>query len=201
MTKPRIVVFDLGKVLVDFDFGIADVNLARHTASSPAEIHRAMHDSGLLLRYESGEITTREFYDELRAAAGLKCTLAEFAECFGGIFTPIPEMIEFHRQLRQNQVPTFIFSNTNELAVAWIRQRFPFFANFQGYIYSYEHQAMKPQERLYEVIEHASGGKSTDILYFDDRPENIATGAARGWHAVMHEQPHKSIAAARALGF
>ena len=53
-------------------------------------------------------------------------------------------MIQLHAALRQQGIPTYIFSNTNELAVSHIRRTFPFFANFDGYILSYEHGAMKP---------------------------------------------------------
>jgi len=34
--------------------------------------------------------------------------------------------------------------------------------------------------------------EGTEILYIDDRPENIEAGAARGWHAVFHQQPHET---------
>jgi hypothetical protein len=33
----------------------------------------------------------------------------------------------------------------------------------------------------------------------DDRPENVAAGAARGWHAILHESPEKSRAAIQKL--
>src|SRR5438034_4697931 len=34
--------------------------------------------------------------------------------------------------------------------------------------------------RSYEVVEKESGRRQAEILYLDDRPENIAVGAARG---------------------
>jgi FMN phosphatase YigB (HAD superfamily) len=36
----------------------------------------------------------------------------------------------------------------------------------------------------------ASGG---EILYVDDRPENIETGKSRGWNAVLHTSPAETI--------
>jgi len=47
--------------------------------------------------------------------------------------------------LRAAKVPTFIFSNTNDLAIEHIRRNFPFFEQFDGYIFSYEIGGMKPQ--------------------------------------------------------
>jgi HAD superfamily hydrolase (TIGR01509 family) len=97
-------------------------------------------------------------------------------------------------------LPTYIFSNTNELAIHHIRRNFPFFANFDGYILSYEHGAMKPGAKLYEVVERTSGHRGAEILYLDDRPENVEAGAARGWQAILQENPDKTRAAIAALG-
>ena len=102
--------------------------------------------------------------------------------------------------LRQRGLPAFIFSNTNELAAEHIRRTFPFYGNFDGYILSYQHGAMKPDAPLYEVVEHASACRGAEILYLDDRPENIAAGAARGWQVILHESPEKSRTAVEKLG-
>jgi FMN phosphatase YigB (HAD superfamily) len=38
------------------------------------------------------------------------------------------------------------------------------------------------------------------LLYIDDRLENVAAGAARGWQTVLHETPEKTRAAVAKLG-
>jgi len=119
---------------------------------------------------------------------------------FADIFTPMQPMIELHAAIRQKGFPTWIFSNTNELAVQSIRKHFPFFAHFNGYILSYEHGAMKPDAKLYEVVERETGRSAGEILYLDDRPENIEAGKARGWQAVLHESPEKTKGALEKLG-
>jgi hypothetical protein len=39
-----------------------------------------------------------------------------------------------------------------------------------------------------------SGRSGADIIYLDDRPENVQGGLARGWQAVLHETPEKTRA-------
>ncbi len=114
---------------------------------------------------------------------------------FGDIFSPIDPMVRLHAELRAQRVPTYIFSNTNHLAVRHIRRRYPFFEKFDGYILSCENGAMKPDAKLYEIVERYAGKKGHDLLYIDDRPENIATGARRGWQTILHESPKKTIEA------
>jgi FMN phosphatase YigB (HAD superfamily) len=199
--KPEVAVFDLGKVLVHFDFSIAARKLAAHCHETTAEaIQKFIDHSPLLFRYETGLIPKEQFYKEICSGTGYRGELEEFCFAFSAIFSPIEPMIEMHARLRAKEVPTFIFSNTNDLAVAYIRKHYPFFGNFDGYVLSFEHGAMKPDHKLYEVVERMTGRKSSQILYLDDRLDNIETGRARGWQTIHHIDPTVSIAVVEKLG-
>src|SRR5438045_2941394 len=114
---PQVAVFDLGKVLVDFDYSITARRLLADCAITAEQLQQAIDQSPLLHRYETGLITTEEFYTEVKALTGYRCDLETFRDIFGDIFTPITPMIELHAALVARGVPTYIFSNTNELAV------------------------------------------------------------------------------------
>ena len=196
----KTVIFDLGKVLVDFDYGIAERRIAARGRVKAEEVSALLCQSPLLPRYETGLLTSAEFYREVCAATGFAGDLAEFVGCFGEIFSPIAPMVELQAQLRQRGVPTYVFSNTNEMALAVIRRDFPFLDHFDGCIYSFEHGAMKPNAKLYEVVENRSGCRGAEILYIDDRAENVEAGAVRGWQAILQETPEKTIAQVRKHG-
>ena len=198
--KSAVVVFDLGKVLVDFDYSIAAGKIAQSSRLTGLEIREMLDHSPLLYRFETGLLTRQEFYGEVCARCGFSGSLDEFSALFADIFSEIKPMIALQAALRAGGVPTFIFSNTNEIAEAHIRRRFPFFSNFDGYILSYEHRAMKPTAKIYEVVELKTGRSGGEIAYLDDRVENIEAGRARGWNALLHETPEKTIAALRGLG-
>src|SRR5215471_8820632 len=177
MSAIKHIVFDLGKVLVDFDYSIAGRKLASKSKALAADVSRFISQSPLLFKYETGLISRQQFYDQICSATGYSGPIDEFAEFFADIFTPIAPMVQLQADLRSRGFSTYIFSNTNDLAITHIRRNFPFFANFDGYILSYEHGAMKPDARLYEAVERSSGGKGGEILYLDDRPENVEAGA------------------------
>src|SRR5436190_1256323 len=145
---PEVVVFDLGKVLVDFDYGIAARKIATRGKWAVQKIGEFIAQSPLLFRYETGLICRQDFYGEICSATGYSGDIEEFAAYFSDIFTPIEPMVQLHAELRERGIPTYIFSNTNDLAIEHIRQRFPFFANFDGYILSYEVGAMKPDAKI-----------------------------------------------------
>ena len=190
-----VVVFDLGKVLVDFDYSIAAEKVAARSSRRVQDLHAFLGGSPLLARFETGLLTREQFFSEVQSATGFAGTLDEFAGYFADIFVPIPPMIALHAGLRNKRIPTYIFSNTNDLAVTHIRRRFPFFSEFDGYVLSYQVGAMKPDAKIYQALEKMSGRKGSDVFYIDDRPENVQAGAARGWKAVLHEIPEKTKSA------
>ncbi|MBI3869935.1 MAG: HAD family phosphatase [Verrucomicrobia bacterium] len=197
---PKVVVFDLGKVLLDFDYSIACRRFAEKSRVSPEEAHHLLHNTTLLYNFETGQLTSRQFYERMQEGSGFFGDEREFQTIFQEIFTPIPEMISLHATLRAQGIPTFIFSNTNDIAIEYIRERFSFFSLFDNYVLSYQHGAMKPQPKLYEVVEKTVGCRGAKILYIDDRPENIEAGARRGWQVILQEHPDRTLDQVKARG-
>jgi FMN phosphatase YigB (HAD superfamily) len=190
----------LGKVLLDFDYGIAAEKIARQSRFNPAQARELLERPALLYRFETGLMTKEQFYGEVCAACGFSGKMDEFCAFFADIFSEIKPMTALHAALRDSDVRTYIFSNTNEIAVGHIRARFPFFSRFDGYVLSYEHGVMKPAAKIYEIVEHQTGQKGNGIVYMDDRAENVEAGLARDWRALLHETPEKTIAALRRFG-
>jgi glucose-1-phosphatase len=194
---PRVAVFDLGKVLLDFDYHRVAEALSRRSDLSPVEVKAIIDQTPLLHRYESGGMTTEAFFEEVRRQIQYRGDFEEFSVVFGDIFAEIPEMVALHRSLRERSIPTFVFSNTNALAIAQVRLKFPFFSAFDGYVLSYEVGAMKPAAPIYEAVESLTGVNGPELLYIDDRPENIEAAVLRGWHAVLHTSSELTHAAVR----
>jgi FMN phosphatase YigB (HAD superfamily) len=196
----KAVVFDLGKVLVDFDYGIAARRIAARSRMSAEELMLFLVRSPLFVDFEKGHINRHRLFDEICAVTGYQGDLREFGKAFSDIFVEIEPMVRLHAALRDRKIPSYIFSNTNDLAVEHIQRNFPFYGTFDGYVLSYEHGLMKPEAGLYEVVEGQSGRRGAELLYLDDRPENVEAGAARGWRVVLHETPEKSLAAVQTFG-
>src|ERR1022692_4502729 len=131
-----VFIFDLGKVLVDFDYTIAARKIAARSSKAPKDLQAFLGSSPLLVEYESGRLTRETFYHAIRNAIGFRGDLAEFGGFFADIFTEIQPMTALHAELRRRGFKTFIFSNTNDLATEHIRRNFPFFEDFDGYILS-----------------------------------------------------------------
>jgi glucose-1-phosphatase len=198
--RGEVVIFDLGKVLVDFDYSIAARRISAKGNISSEEVQKLIDHSPLLFRYETGLIDKAEFHREVCKLTGYRESLEQFAPDFSDIFTAIEPMIALQADLRQRGVPTFILSNTNDMAAGHIRRAFPFFSNFDSYIFSYEQGVMKPDERLYEIAEQITGHRGEQIIYLDDRLENVEPGRKRGWHGIHHRNPDETLGFIQKLG-
>ncbi|MGB0578335.1 MAG: HAD family hydrolase [Limisphaerales bacterium] len=198
--KPEAAVFDLGKVLLDFDYSITARALAELCDVTAEELQATIDQTSLLLDYEAGKISTDEFYQTVCKKTGYRGAFEKFSDAFADIFSEIPEMVGLHARLKAAGVPCFIFSNTNEIAIHHIKRNFAFFGTFDGYVYSYVEKAMKPEESIYRAVERETGRSGQQLIYIDDRLENIEQGREMGWQTVHHISPAESIAAFAATG-
>jgi HAD superfamily hydrolase (TIGR01509 family) len=193
MVKPKAVVFDLGNVLLDFDYRIVSRKMREFCPITEEELLKALNQSPLLHKYESGGLSSEQFFEEMKQACSFRGEFREFEAIFADIFRPVPEMIDLQKALEESGIPTFLFSNTNDIAIRHIRTAYPFVRNFTGEILSYEHGAIKPQPAIYGVVEKLSGFEGADLLYIDDRLENIEAGRERGWQTIHHHEPADTI--------
>lgn len=197
--RGSIAVFDLGKVLLDFDYSRAAQALAPHSRISTEDFRSLIDQSPLLEQYETGALDDSGFFEAIRTETGLQLEEAAFQEKFADIFTPIPEMIAFLESLRARAIPTVVFSNTNGIAIRHIRSRYPFFSGFSREWLSFEQGRMKPDPELYTRLEQALGTLGEKLVFVDDKAENIETARQQGWRVVHHIHPSRSIESMSAL--
>ena len=59
---------------------------------------------------------------------------------------------------------------------------------------------MKPDAPIYQALEKLTGKRGNEIIYIDDRAENVTGGAAHSWRTILHEASEKTCAAMKAFG-
>jgi len=198
MQTPEVVVFDLGKVLLDFDYDIAIRRFAERSNVGIDKV-RELINSSVQYDYESGKITTDEFFSYVRNGAGFQGGRSEFVDFFSDIFSPMEMMLNFFKRVKKAGLPVCVFSNTNEIAIQYISKHCSFYNDFDFYVLSFQEKGMKPDEPIYRVVEKKTMKSGEAILYIDDRLENIETGNRLGWQTVLQNDEVCSIAKAEKL--
>lgn len=184
----EFVYFDLGNILLTFDPVKACRGLAALLATTPIEARKALYDSGLETRYEHGKVSSHGFAEELRRTFGRpESTHPDSAilESVSDIFTPIDSMRGILQSVRASGRRVGLLSNTCEAHWEWIgRQQYSVMDfSFDATILSFEVGTMKPERQIYLTAEEAAKTPVEQILFLDDRQENVDAAVAFGWNA------------------
>lgn len=184
--------FDLGKVLVDFDFSIAAARIMEKSPLTPDQVNQEFYRlDGLIDEYETGRISSPEFFERMKAKYRYEGTTDELRDIWCGVFSPLEDHIAMARCLAQFY-PTAIISNTSEAHIDFLEARYDFFPVFRERIYSYRVGVMKPDYRIYEMALEKLGADKYESLFIDDREENIQAVATRGWQTI-HLRPDVNL--------
>lgn len=190
MPTPALL-FDIGNVLVHFDFTPAARRFAALSDATEAEVLARLRPFKDDL--ESGRISDEAFIKESFQRIGFRGTREEFVTAWGDIFTENPPMIALVEELA-GKVPLYLLSNTSGLHKDWLFAKFPVFRHFAGGIYSHEAQCMKPHEPIFRAAIDSLHIDPAHTLYIDDLADNIATGQRLGFVSHhYHPQRHEAF--------
>lgn len=182
----KAIIFDLGRVLVHFDFQLSYRELAAHCPHDPAEIPRILAPTGLVEQFETGLIEPRPFVEELCRILNLRVDYSTFCRLFNGIFTDIlvPETLV---QALAERYRLVLLSNTNAIHFPMLRETYPILGHFHDLVLSYEVKAMKPRPAIYQAAIARAGCLPGECFYTDDILEYVEGARREGIDAEQFE--------------
>ena len=164
-----VITFDLGNVLVKVDHLRFCRQMAALAGLSPEEVYAQVFESSLEPGYDTGRITSREFYERVTAHFGVALAYSRFRELWCDIFDPMEAMAAVVAHLAP-RFPLFLLSNTNSLHFAYIRERFSAILQpFQAFILSYQVGSRKPEAAIYQALIQQVNRPAEEILFLDDK--------------------------------
>ena len=191
------IVFDVGRVLVDFSLDAFAQFLRSHGAivSDEAEF---IEKSGMR-EYELGRLTSEAFLRQVAQLLEKPVDEQELARRWQTIFQPIPEMIELLDSLSATH-RTFMLSNTNELHWQYLSQEYRLGDKAVGVITSYTTGALKPSAEIFIAAERQHKLIPTSTVFIDDIEDHIVAVRKRGWHGIHHQSVEETRAELHHLG-
>jgi FMN phosphatase YigB (HAD superfamily) len=197
----KAIIFDLGKVLVHFDFKRGYAQLEQLCPHAAAEIPKRLAGTGLVQKFESGLIEPRDFVEKLTKILDLDVDFDRFCGIWSCIFseTLVPESLLETLALHHRLV---LLSNTNAIHFEMIRKTYPFLRHFHDLVLSYEVKAMKPDEAIYRAAIEKARCRPEECFYTDDIAEYVEGARRMGIDAVQFhgaEQLERELAARNIL--
>ena len=196
-----VLLFDLGRVVLDIDFGNVMTVWAGHAGCTPAELagRFAMNDS--FKHHEVGQIDDAAFFASLRRSLGIGITDDQFLEGWNAIFAgEMPGIAQLLARAGK-RLPLYAFSNTNPAHIAHFSKAYAdVLGHFRQVFLSSTIGLRKPEAEAYDHVVKAIGVPASRILFFDDSAANIEGARARGLAAVHVTSTDDVVKALTALG-
>jgi HAD superfamily hydrolase (TIGR01509 family) len=181
-TAIKLITFDLGNVLVRVDHMEFCRRLAVLTHVGAEEIFDYVFNSPLEPGYDTGMMTSREFYGQIMAQFHVALEFDRFARWWNSLFSPMPDMAEVVARLAGN-FPLFLLSNTNALHFDYIQENYPVLKHFSYCVLSYKVGSRKPEKGIYEHLLQQAGVTPEQILFIDDKMPFVAAAQEYGIQA------------------
>lgn len=179
------LIFDFGKVLVDYDFG-------RFFRKYIPDGERCMRFVPVLYNEELQRALDREVrpFDEImeevvRNNREFEPEIRIFCERYQEIITQeVPGMRELLLQLKSEGYKLYGLTNWCSKVYDTINQ-FEIFKLLDGYVISSEEKVIKPEAAIYQRLFEKFNLKAEECIFTDDRAENIEGGKAVGMDGIV----------------
>jgi len=185
---PQAVVFDIGNVLLEwhperfFDRVIGAER--RHALFDAVDLH-GMNDA-----IDLGGHFSETVYALADRHPAWRAEIRMWHDRWIEMASPaIPHSVRLMRALQARGVPVFSLTNFGIQSFDFAATHYPFMQEFDRQYISGHLQTVKPDPKIYEILEKDSGIAPETLIFTDDRQDNIDMAASRGWQVHLFENP------------
>jgi putative hydrolase of the HAD superfamily len=195
----RAVVFDYGQVLC-LPQELSDVKAMADACSSSVEEFEQLYWPPRLA-YDRADLNAETFWAPILKKGGHNPSQLEIqrlveldSESWGRPNAPV---LEWVKQLRDTGVQVAILSNMPPEIGRYLTANREWMQLFCPTLFSYDVRSVKPEPRIYEILLELLQLPANQVLFLDDRPENVKGARDLGIHALVFNDLESTLAAIR----
>ncbi len=181
-----LILWDLGNVLISLNYPLFFETLSSLFRQPLSTMERWLFSHEAFELFNKGEISSEEFF--LRLCRSNRCDVAfsSFEEAWSTLLEPRPEMALLLEELAPH-VEMALLSNTDPIHHRRAQRIFPELGLLKPQLTSYELGSMKPEPKIYELALNILQKDPQEILFFDDKSENVIAARQLGIQAFLWE--------------
>lgn len=179
------VVFDLGKVLLDWN---------------PRYLFSKLIEEEDRLEYFLTHVCTMDWIEKVDLGMPLAEAVDEqivlhpdFSDILEAYKTrwmetiprPIAGMVELKNALSENQYPLYSITNFGRDTFEQAVKAYPFLEEFEGMVISGHEGIKKPDARIFQILLERHKLRPETLLFIDDRLDNVEAAREQGYHAIQ----------------
>ena len=196
----KAIIFDFGNVISTFNNKLFLEKISKHSDKSIDDLNRIIYsESNLPKKYETGKISSDDFFDEIVNECALNISREDFIEAYTNIFSPIDSTFELIKKLNESY-RIALLSNTSEWDFVYGIKKISVFDLFEKITLSFEVGEMKPNEKIFEDSLKKLGLKPEECVYIDDVKEYADKAIKLGMFGVNYISYEKLLQDLRKIG-
>lgn len=183
--KYSAVVFDLGQVLVRFDYKyfVDKVNKIKPGIGEQfIELYKQNYH--IHRDFEKGLISEKVFIDQMLEYLDHKIDGETFCRYWSDIFSLNVDVVALLPEIKKNY-KLYLVSNTNSIHQKYGYQHYEFLKIFDKLFLSHEVGFVKPEKEIYQAVEKFSGFPSNEHIFIDDILEYVEAAKSIGWDGIQ----------------
>jgi len=198
----EFIYFDLGNVLLGFDHQLMCRQMAEVSGIEARRVWQMIFETDLKQRYESGQLTTRQFYDAFCEQTGTAPDFKAFCHAGSAIFEMNVSMLPVVGQLKAAGYRLGLLSNT--CAMHWDYCTSGRYAQipdaFDAVALSFRIGSLKPDAKIFRAAADLAGVAPGEIFFADDLPGHVEAAREAGFHAARYTSTAKLVSELLARG-
>lgn len=183
--KYSAIVFDLGQVLVRFDYKHFVEKVNKHKAGIGERFLELYQQNYNIHRnFEKGKISEKDFIAKMLDYLDHCIEEETFCKFWSDIFSFNEDVIALLPELKKNY-KLYLVSNTNSIHKKYGYENYEFLKLFDEIFLSHEVGFIKPEEAIYREVEKVSGFPSEVHIFIDDILEYVDAAKNIGWDGIQ----------------
>lgn len=181
----RAVIFDLGRVLIDYNHSETLAAVARISTKDATQI-RALYNE-IAVAAGIGTLDADEMHSFFVEQAQAPADFALFQQAFCSSMARIDPALTYAVELQQRPgVTVGVISNTNAAHVAWLDEHVPELDELDLVMMSNEIGMEKPDPAVFELALELLDVPAQQALFIDDVAENVQAAQHLGMAGLVH---------------
>ncbi|HYP74445.1 MAG TPA: HAD family phosphatase [Polyangiaceae bacterium] len=184
----KAVLFDYGKVLTRPE-RVESWNGMRDLLGLSEENFREMYWK-YRDHYDRGTLSGTEYWSNIARDVSFplqESSLVELKKLDVEMWTePNPPMVEWAHRLKSAGLKIGILSNIGDAMEQGVREKFAWVETFTHVTWSHALKMRKPEREIYAAAAKGLGVEPGEVLFIDDREDNIAGARAAGMRGVVY---------------
>lgn len=183
--KYSAIVFDLGQVIVPFDYKYFVEKVNKHK-SGIGETFLELYNQNYSIHrdFEKGLITEAVFISKMLDYLDDCIDGETFCKYWSDIFSVDEKVVSLLPELKK-RFKLFLISNTNSIHKKYGFEHYEFLKLFDKLFLSHEVGFIKPEKEIYQAVEKVSGFPSEEHIFIDDILEYVNVAKNLDWDGIQ----------------